>query len=139
MQKWIALQSLTGMVSSAIPFLRTRFSLHLPIYGLSYNLDLRSLINCLLTFTKTLARHAVAHHHFFNQANSRCKHNRNELLQTLTYMWWNRKSQNGEGRGADRLGATAWLASLMDLADSCMQIPHLEKTLCASKTFQLLT
>ena len=55
-----------GMISSAIPVCiqdNKRLSVHLKVHSLPYDLDLRDLVNCLLTFMKTLTRDAVARNH----------------------------------------------------------------------------
>lgn len=52
----------TGLISSGIPSSiqdNRKCSAHLQIYGLHYDLDLKNLLNCLLTCMKTLTRHAV--------------------------------------------------------------------------------
>lgn len=86
-----------------------RFSVHLTVYGLPSNPDLRNLVNWLLTFMKTLTRDTVAHiRSFLNQnPNPEARHNTSESLQRLTWMRWSRRCQCGEGRGESTVSSSS--------------------------------
>ena len=100
-----------GMILSAIPVSiqdnHNRFSVHLTLYNLPCNVDLKEPPKNSAHIHDNLYMRCSCAHSFLNEANSRNRHNMSELLQRPTWVRWNRRWQNGEAR-ENPVWATTW-------------------------------